>query len=149
MKSIFDKKIREAVIARIDLLNEDCKAKWGEMSVTQAVRHCSLCEAYYYGGVKVKRSFLGRIFGQTAIKSLLKDEATELKRNAPTSPQFKVREDLRDLEVEKQQWKSLVERYETYREEKFVHWFFGNMTKAQLGQFIYKHCDHHLRQFGV
>ncbi len=149
MKSIFDKKIREEVMARINLLNPDSKARWGKMSVIQTVRHCSLCEEYYYGDIKVRRSFLGRIFGQMAIKSILKDEATELKRNAPTSPQFKVSEDLRNLEAEKLKWRSLIERYETFKEDKMVHWFFGDITKAQLGQFIYKHCDHHLRQFGV
>jgi hypothetical protein len=149
MKSIFDRGTRDEVIARINLLNKDRKAQWGKMSVMQAVRHCSLCEAYYYGGISVKRSFLGRIFGQTAIKKLLKDEATELQRNAPTSPQFRVHENIEDLEAEKQKWKGFIERYETFKEDRFVHWFFGDMTRAQLGQFIYKHSDHHLRQFGV
>lgn len=149
MKSIFDQPIREEVIARIDLLNESCTARWGKMSVIQAVRHCSLCEEYYYGSIKISRSFLGRIFGQMAIKGILKDEAKELQRNAPTSPQLKVNEDGGNLEAEKRKWKSLIARYETFKEGKFAHWFFGKMTKTQLGQFIYKHCDHHLRQFGV
>jgi hypothetical protein len=149
MKSIFDQEIREEVVKRINSLNEGCKAQWGKMSVIQMVRHCSLCEEYYYGRIKVKRSFLGRIVGRMAIKGILKDEATELKRNAPTSPQFRVSEEIGNIEAEKQSWKLLIERYETLKEDKYVHWFFGKMTRAQLGQFIYKHCDHHLRQFGV
>lgn len=62
MKSIFEKNIRQAVIERINLLHEDSDALWGKMTVTQMVRHCILCEKYYQGSIKVKRSFLGRMF---------------------------------------------------------------------------------------
>ena len=92
---------------------------------------------------------MGRIFGKMAIKSILKDENSSIKKNAPTPHQFKVKENITDLENEKLQWKSLVERYGTFNKEEFIHWFFGNLTREQLGQFIYKHTDHHLRQFGV
>ncbi|WP_312740807.1 DUF1569 domain-containing protein [Sphingobacterium multivorum] len=43
----------------------------------------------------------------------------------------------------------LIEQYETFEKATFVHWFFGRMSRAQLGQFIYKHCNHHLKQFGT
>lgn len=149
MKSIFDENTREEVIKRINLLHQDSNARWGKMTVTQMVRHCSLCEQYYQGATKVKRSFSGRMVGQKAIKGILKDETTGISKNAPTSPVFIVSEDIQDLETEKQNWKSLIRKYEAFEEDKFVHWFFGKMTKTQLGQFIYKHCDHHLKQFGV
>ncbi len=54
-----------------------------------------------------------------------------------------------DFETEKANWKQLIERYEAFNAKKFTHWFFGEMTKEQLGQFIYKHSDHHLKQFGA
>ena len=149
MKSIFEKNIREAVIERINLLHEDSDALWGKMTVTQMVRHCILCEQYYQGSIKVKRSFLGRMFGQNAIKGILKDETTSFGKNAPTSAVFIVNEDIHDLEMEKRNWKLLIEKYETFEKDPFVHWFFGRMSRAQLGQFIYKHCDHHLKQFGA
>lgn len=149
MKSIFDKKTRDEVINRINSLTANSKPLWGKMTVAQMVRHCSLCEEYYYGNIKVSRSFLGRIFGKVAINGILKDENSTFKRNAPTSPSFKVTEDINDLEAEKGKWKVLIERYSTFGNENFTHWFFGTMTKPQLGQFIYKHCDHHLKQFGM
>lgn len=71
------------------------------------------------------------------------------KKNAPTSPQFIVSENNYSLEEQKAGWVTLIDRYKTYNSEEFIHWFFGKITKAQLGQFIYKHCDHHLRQFGA
>ena len=149
MASIFDKDTREEIIKRIGSLNENSLPQWGKMTVGQMVRHCSLCEEYYYGNIKVHRSFLGRIFGQSAIKGILKDEITGLKKSAPTSPQFIVSEDIKDLETEKLKWESLISRYETFENKTFTHWFFGKMSRIQLGQFIYKHCDHHLKQFSA
>ena len=149
MKSVFDKNIREEVVNRINLLNEGSKAQWGKMTVAQMVKHCSICEEYYYGNIKMKRSFLGRIVGQRAINSILKDENSGLRKNAPTPSPFKVSEPVLNLEAEKEKWKQLIRRYDTFPEDNFTHWFFGKMTKKQLGEFIYKHSDHHLRQFGV
>ena len=149
MKSIFESLTREEVINRINLLTNNSKPLWGKMNVEQMVKHCATCEDYYFGNLKVKRSFLGWLFGQRAIKNILKDENSSFGKNAPTSPKFKVTEDIENLGAEKARWKSLIEQYETFNKENFVHWFFGNMTKEQLGQFIYKHCDHHLKQFGV
>jgi hypothetical protein len=149
MRSIFHKDTREEVIGRINSLNEASKAQWGKMTVAQMVRHCTLCEEYYYGKVNIKRSLLGRLVGQMAIKDILKDDVTVLKRNAPTPSPFKVSERNLDFETEKTKWKSIIEKYETFTSESFNHWFFGEMTNEQLGQFIYKHSDHHLRQFGA
>jgi hypothetical protein len=149
LKSIFDKEIRDEIIDRINSLNENSKAQWGKMTVAQMVRHCSICEEYYYGKLKVKRSFLGRIFGKIAIAVILKDETAGLKKNSTTPPLFKVTESNLHLETEKDNWKQLINKYETFPEDHFTHWFFGRMTKKQLGQFIYKHSDHHLRQFGA
>jgi hypothetical protein len=149
MKSIFDIAVRHEVVGRSSSLNQKSKALWGKMTVSQMVKHCALSEEYYYGNIIVKRSFLGRIFGKLAIQGVLKDEYTEIKKNAPTPPQLKVAYPVLNLEVEKENWKQLILRYENFQQDNFIHWFFGKMTKKQLGEFIYKHCDHHLRQFGV
>jgi hypothetical protein len=147
MKSIFDPVTREEVINRINSLNTDSKAQWGTMSVGQMVRHCTLCEDYYFGNIKVKRSWIGILFGRFAINGILKNENATLAKNAPTASRFKVTETVHNLDDEKEKWKSLVNRYAIVNYKYFVHWFFGKMTKEELGQFIYKHCDHHLKQF--
>jgi hypothetical protein len=43
----------------------------------------------------------------------------------------------------------LLNEYAHYANPSFFHTFFGKMTKEQVGQLVYKHADHHLRQFGV
>jgi hypothetical protein len=149
MQSIFDQNTRLEIIRRINALTAYNTAQWGKMTVSQMIKHCALCEEYYYGNIKIRRSFAGRLFGRNAIRAILKDESTGLQKNAPTSPLFRV--DSIDLDFDKEQanWAHLIERYSKFDRESFTHWFFGKMTKKQLGEFIYKHCDHHLRQFGV
>ncbi len=149
MKSIFEPGVRAEIIRRIDSLTAGHKPAWGQMTVSQMVRHCAICEDYYYGNIRIRRSLLGRIFGSKAIREILKDENSTISKNAPTSGHFIVKETINDLENEKTKWKSLIERYGQFYSEEFTHWFFGKLTKEQLGQFIYKHCDHHLRQFGA
>lgn len=145
MKSILDKETRNEIVVRIESLNKECKPQWGKMNVAQMVKHCSLCEQLYLGKTKSKRVFLGRIFGQMALRKVLSDDKP-LGRNSPTAPMLAVSEEIEDLEAEKQKWITLIKEYE-FCNEIFVHPFFGKMTKEQLGKFVYKHCDHHLRQF--
>jgi hypothetical protein len=147
MKSIFDQETRSEIIRRVDALQSGAGALWGKMTVNQMVRHCTRCEEYYFGNLQMKRSFLGRLIGRMAIKNLLKDDGTMLGRNAPTGTVFRVAENVQDLDAEKQKWKAALERYASYDRASFNHWFFGRMTREELGAFIYKHCDHHLRQF--
>jgi hypothetical protein len=58
MKSIFDIETRTEILRRIDSLNNETKAAWGQMSVAQMVKHCALCEEYYHGNLPFSRSFL-------------------------------------------------------------------------------------------
>lgn len=148
MKSIFNPADRKEVVGRIGSLNAGSKALWGKMTVDQMIRHCTRCEEYYFGKMEIKRSMLGRVIGKFAIKGLLKDDSTKLGKNAPTAVTFRVTDHLGDLVTEKAKWQALIEDYGTYGKEHFDHWFFGRMSREQLGQFVYKHCDHHLRQFG-
>jgi hypothetical protein len=146
MKTIFDKITRDNLISRIKTLNENSAAEWGKMNIYQMLKHCTLAEEMYLGKKKYKRVFLGRLLGKMALKNLLKDERP-MSRNAPTSPAFKVSETNGDILAEKKKWIALIEEYAHYSNSDFTHWFFGKMTKEQIGYFVYKHTDHHLRQF--
>ena len=148
MKTIFDKETRQSIINRINNIDENGVANWGTMNVYQMLKHCNLAEDLYLGNVKHKRFFLGYILGRWALKGLLKDDAP-MRRNAPTSDKFKVTELSGDVAAEKQQWIVNLEKYANYDQPYFTHWFFGKMTREQIGQLVYKHADHHLRQFGA
>jgi hypothetical protein len=146
MKTVFDKQTRDNLATRINSLSENSTAQWGKMNVYQMLKHCTIAEEMYLGRTKYDRVFFGRLFGKIALKSLLKDESP-MRKNAPTSKHFIVSEIGGDVETEKQKWITLINEYADFSNNGFEHWFFGNMTKEQVGQFVYKHTDHHLRQF--
>ncbi|MEP7264886.1 MAG: DUF1569 domain-containing protein [Bacteroidota bacterium] len=146
MKTIFDKATREELIARISLLNEINNAQWGSMSVFQMIKHCSLWEEMMLGRKKYKRAFAGYLFGRIALKAVTKDDGP-LRKNSPTIPEFKIKESDGDIEIEKNKWIKLIEEYADFSNDALVHPFFGSMTKEQIGYMVYKHTDHHLRQF--
>ncbi|HEY9534169.1 MAG TPA: DUF1569 domain-containing protein [Mucilaginibacter sp.] len=148
MKSIFDKPTREAIIARIKTLNEDSTPQWGKMNIYQMLKHCTLTEEMYLGDKIYPRQFIGRLLGRIALKSLTKDDAP-MGKNAPTSNDFKIKQTEGNVTELRDKWASLIERYHDFDNPNFTHWFFGKMTKEQIGQLAYKHADHHLKQFGA
>jgi hypothetical protein len=144
MKTIFDKTTRDEIINRIHSVNENSAAQWGKMTVSQMMRHCTKWDEMALGKKKYKQAFIGRLFGKIGLKDILKDEP--LKKNLPTVPSFKIKENI-DITEEKKKWIRLLNEYEHYSIDGFIHPFFGAMTKEQTGYLVYKHIDHHLRQF--
>jgi hypothetical protein len=148
MKSIFDKQVREELIQRIEKLSDSSAASWGKMNVYQMILHCIKTEEMYLRLKSYDRLFIGRIFGQMSLKSLVKDEK-QFKQNEPTHPEFKIK-DNGYISAITTRWISLIHEFEDKKEsdyQDFSHPFFGKMTKTQVGQYNYKHIDHHLRQF--
>ncbi|ALJ06483.1 hypothetical protein APS56_15665 [Pseudalgibacter alginicilyticus] len=150
MKTIFDKNIREQLINRINKINKENNAEWGKMNLIQMLKHNTYWNKWILGkeNHKYKQAFLGKIFGKIALKKMIKDEKP-FDKNIPTSDQFKVKESTGNIEYEKSEWISLIKEYEKFNNLSFIHDFFGKMTKEQIGVLVYKHTDHHLRQFGT
>lgn len=145
MKTIFDKTTRDELINRINALTENSMAQWGKMTIYQMLKHCTLWEEMILGKKKYKRVFIGRLFGKMALKGLIKDESP-LRRNTPTIPEFRIR-DNGNVASQRMKWIALLEEHAHFSNPGFVHPFFGKMTKEQIGYLAYKHTDHHLRQF--
>jgi hypothetical protein len=146
MKTIFDKLTRDGLIDRINTLTENNKAEWGKMNVYQMVRHCALYEDMMLGKMQFKRAFIGYLFGKMALRSLTKDEAP-LSKSTPTVPGLVEPSATGDLSAAKKQWIALLAEYGNLDKISIIHPFFGKIEKKQIGYLVYKHCDHHLRQF--
>jgi CubicO group peptidase (beta-lactamase class C family) len=74
-----------------------------------------------------------------------------MRRNAPTSKTLLVQGD-RDLETERTRLAGLIDRFVSAGPAGCTthpHTFFGPLTAAEWAALMYKHADHHLRQFGV
>ncbi|WP_192822653.1 DUF1569 domain-containing protein [Rufibacter sp. LB8] len=151
MKTIFDEAVRAELIARIQLLSPSHQPVWGKMNVSQMLQHNTYwnCWILGQGTHTYKQAFLGKVFGKIALRKMIKDEQP-FDKNIPTSAQFKVTNTTAtNLEPEKASWVALLKAYQQYSNPRFIHDFFGKMTKEEIGVLVYKHTDHHLRQFGV
>lgn len=147
MKSLFDSDAYQEVIDRIEKLDEQATAKWGEMNVGQMFWHCQgpfniMLKKNDYG---MKPNWLAKVFFK---KSLYNDKPW--RKSLPTARFLKARES-KDFNMEKSKLVELVNEAYSHREYKEwnPHPGFGHFTHNQWGQMQYKHLDHHLKQFGV
>ena len=150
MKTIFESTTREELIQRISSLKEDSKSVWGKMNVYQMAKHCTIWNEWVLGkkDFVYRQEFLGKLFGKMALKSNTKDDKP-IGKNMPAGKAFTVKEKECDLETQKTIWTNQIEAYEQFSNDNFIHDFFGKMTTEQIGIFVYKHNDHHLRQFNA
>ena len=145
MKTVFDTKTVNELVGRINTLQTNGKPGWGKMNAYHMLKHCTLSEEMFLGKKRYKRLFIGRLFGQMALKGILKNDSP-MKKNQPTHPEMKITGTGNPGE-ERNKWIQLLHGYTTFSDNDFVHPFFGAMTKDDIGKYVYKHTDHHLRQF--
>jgi hypothetical protein len=93
--------------------------------------------------------FIGRILSPF-IKSILTNEKP-FQKNTPTDRTF-VYTDQRNFDQEKVKLQNIIKEFAEGGKDKCTthpHSFFGKLTPNEWGVGMYKHLDHHLRQFGV
>lgn len=149
MKSLFDNTTNEELLQRIDQLNPDSKALWGKMSVTQMLAHCAAGMEMGSGKLNIDRVLIGKLIGGF-LKSIYTNEKP-FGKNAPTAKELVV-VNATDFEKEKANLKTLMQNFSeggTAKCTTHPHPFFGKLKPEDWGIGIYKHTDHHLRQFGV
>ena len=49
--------------------------------------------------------------------------------------------------AEKKKWIALLDEYEHCSNDGLIHPFFGAMKREDTDYMVYKHADHHLKQF--
>jgi Protein of unknown function (DUF1569) len=146
--SLYKPADRAAVLARIRRLTPESRPQWGEMTVSQMLAHAQAPLRVGLGTLRVKRGLVGLLFGRIVKKKLV--GGAPFDRNLPTAKEFRIAEP-RDFAVERE---SLVATIESFAAagpaNKLVvqHPFFGPLTSAEWDVLMWKHLDHHLRQFG-
>lgn len=150
MKNLYDAAQVDAVKVRIGKLGPESARQWGTMDAAQAVAHCATSLEWAVGDKKPPRMFVGRVLGVVIKPLALKDDAP-MRRNSPTSPDLVVT-GARDLAREKERLCGLIDRFVAAGAAactRHPHSFFGRMKPEEWAVLMYKHLDHHLRQFGV
>ena len=89
------------------------------------------------------------MFGKSALKNDFLKDNSPIKQNVPTLKQLKPDFNLGDFNEEKDLWIRLIEDYNAFPKNAILHPFFGKLSTVEVGQLVYKHTDHHLRQFGA
>lgn len=149
MNRLFDEVQCREIINRINKLSGDSNASWGKMNVSQMLAHTEVPLLLALGEIKIRKTLIGLLLGRYAKKKLLKNEI--FKKNLPTVKEFAVK-DKKDFELEKINLIKTVEKYtkaDSVMLSKNKHPFFGYLKPAEWDTLMFKHLDHHLRQFGV
>ncbi|MBZ0204548.1 MAG: DUF1569 domain-containing protein [Ignavibacteria bacterium] len=149
MKDLFNPEVNSKFIERINMLSKDSKALWGKMGPAEMLFHCSMAMKSAFGDVKLKRAFIGYLFGSMAKKNMLSDKP--FKQGLPTDSSFKAKEK-KNFEDEKKLLIELVKKFETGGPGGITsesHPFFGKLNIDEWNTLTTKHLDHHLGQFGV
>ena len=149
MKSIFDQKVKEEILSRLDNLEVDATRNWGKMTVTQMLAHLTRAMKIANGETKLKRAFIGRILGPF-FKKLYYNEKPYPKNMKMGIESFVP--DASQFQEEKNKLRQIIKAFSegsTASCTKYPHPFFGYFTPDQWGKAVYKHVDHHLRQFSA
>jgi hypothetical protein len=149
MGTLFDPADRDSILERLAKLQPDATRQWGKMTCAQALAHCTVALEAGTGDKPRKQQLIGKVFAPFVRKSLLGEKP--FSRNSPTDPTFVVTDD-RDFEAERQRLTGVIKRFCELGPQNAstqAHSFFGRMSGEEWGLLMYKHLDHHLRQFGA
>jgi hypothetical protein len=151
MKNLFDATVANQVKIRLEKLQPQSERRWGKMTAAQMLAHCSVSMQWAVGElVPEKGALLQRLMGRL-VKPMVFRNDDPIRKNSPTAKSLIV-SDERDLGKERNRLLGLIDKFAERGAAgctRDPHSFFGRMTPEQWAILMYKHLDHHLRQFGV
>ena len=150
MKNLFETARVDELKERVARLTPQSRRQWGKMNAAQAVAHCAMAFELPSGERKPPRALIGRLIGGI-IKPLVLGDDKPMRRNSPTVKGLVI-VDERDLTEERERLGAAIDRFAAAGPSGCTahpHSFFGRLTPDEWAILMYKHVDHHLRQFGV
>jgi hypothetical protein len=147
LKSLFNPQDHRELQDRVQRLKTDQTPQWGKMTAVQMVAHLSDSLRMASGELEVAPKKVP--FRYSPLKELVL-YVLPMPKGLPTSPELIARkpgswsEEVADL---RDQLYGLVQRGAEALSP--THPAFGTFSAKQWGVLIYRHVDHHLRQFGV
>ena len=148
IQSHFDTAVYQELCSRLEQLQPDTPRLWGCMTTAQMMWHCRQAYKVPLTSKQLKPhplSFIARFFAAQLYNN------KPYRQSLPTAKHFRARDD-KDFATEKAALRSVMQAFYE-RGAAGVgnkrHPIFGTLTAEQWGQSMWKHLDHHLRQFGV
>lgn len=148
--SVFQKTTTISLFERLSKLNPNSEKLWGTMTVSQMLAHINVpYQQIFEPQTKRPNAFVRFLLG-LFLKPMLVGPKPYPK-NSRTAPAFLIN-DQRDFNTELEKFKSYHKRVEElgagYFEGRESH-SIGKLTAKEWSNLLYKHTDHHLKQFGV
>jgi len=151
MENIFDVKVVQNYIDRINALTPETQPLWGKMSVDQMLAHCNVSYEMVYEPEKHRKpGSIAKFILKTFVKSKVVGEKGYPK-NSPTAPQFIIA-DRKNFEEEKKRLIGFIQKTQQLGETAFdgkESFSFGKLKAREWNNMFAKHLNHHLAQFGV
>jgi hypothetical protein len=147
MATFLDDRDRARLMGRLAALTADSKARWGKFTVTSMM--CHLRESARMASGELAVPDVGkRAFQMFPLKHLIL-YVMPFPKGAPTAPLL-LAASPEDFEASMRQLTSALDTF-LHEEQRPApaHPLFGPLTRKEWGALVYKHTDHHLRQFGV
>lgn len=146
MKTLWDDACRRELQDRLSRLDPNAARRWGKMSAPQMVAHLVDSMRMAQGEIRVPSKNLPLRF--TPIKQIV-IYWLPFPKGAPTAPALISRPPA-DWATECATLATMVDRFA--ERDRAAEWpdhpAFGSLTGAQWGVLVYRHMDHHFRQFG-
>ncbi len=153
MRDLFDPLLVQNTKQRIMQLRPESERQWGSMGVAQTLAHCTSGIEMAMGVIHAKRApFPGNLIGRL-IKPLVFRDDKPMRRDSPSSPElFPANPAKCDFQRERSRLIAAIDSFASHGRagsSRHSHPFFGPLNPEQWAILMYKHVDHHLRQFGV
>ncbi|NUO61935.1 MAG: DUF1569 domain-containing protein [Gemmatimonadaceae bacterium] len=149
MKTLWQQRTREELLARARRLTPASEARWGKFTVDRMLAHVVDGFHMAMGDIATKPKRVPIPIDRWPLNVLF-IHVVGMPKHAPTAPELLSRAplaidgELRELESQMARFASMAERTDWP-----AHPFFGRLSRRSWGVLGYKHLDHHLRQFGV
>jgi hypothetical protein len=136
---------------RLGKLEPQSERRWGKMMAAQMLAHCSVSMQWAVGEVVPEKGVLPASLIGRLVKPMVFRNEDPLRKNSPTAKSLIVADE-RNFGKERERLSGLIDKFAVGGAAgctKNPHSFFGKMTPEERAILMYKHIDHHLRQFGV
>jgi hypothetical protein len=147
-RTIFNSAHCDELLERLDRLRPEAKAQWGKLTAPRMI--CHLADSLRVAGGEVAAEFKPGPLANPIVRWLLAYVIPFPKEKAQTAPEMLLTQPAEwqaDLSTLREQLRAAARRGPRGRWAR--HPAFGDVPGNLYGVFIYKHFDHHLRQFGV
>lgn len=148
MRSLWNPRDREDLLARLERLEPGAPARWGRFTAANMLAHLNDTLRMSSGilPTKLRRSPL-----RFPLVKQLVIYVAPWPKGVPTAPELLARTDRAAWEEERAAFPKVLEGFTSRPrgEPMPEHPAFGRLSRRTWGFLAYRHSDHHFRQFGV